>query len=118
MGFNVALDESDALFRVNAAGKHQSVSREGIFLEGLRVLTDGDCMLVYDTVSAVIFVLQFTPVFDCSEVVAEGEGTAGWLDTGEDDRFTFWFWGSIWICVFHDCDLLIVSKRIKVFVNG
>ena len=74
MGLNVALDESDALFWVNATGKHQSVSREGIFLEGLWVLTDGDCVLVYDAVSAVIFVLQFAPVFDCSEVVAEGEG--------------------------------------------
>ena len=110
VGADVALDEGDALFGVDAAGQHQRVGREGVGLELLRVLADSDGVLVDDAVGAVVLVLQRAPVFDRAQVVAQGECAAGRLDAGEDDlfalRFDFGVGGEI--LVFHV--VLLLSK--------
>ena len=107
VGFDMALDEGDTLFRVNAAGQHQRIGRQGILFECLWVLANGDCVLVDDAVGTVVFVLELAPVFDSAQIVAQGKGSAGWLDAGEDDRFAFWLWCVV--LVFHQDDPLFIS---------
>ena len=91
VGADMALNEGDALIRVDAAGKHQRVGGQGVAFQLLRVLAHGDGVLVDDAVCAVIFVLKQTPVFNSAQIVAQGESTAGRLDAGEDDLFAFRF---------------------------
>ena len=105
----MALDEGNALLWVNAAGKHQRIGGQGVVFQLLRVLTDGDGVLVDNAVCAIIFVLKQSPVFNSAQVVAQGESAAGRLDAGEDDLFAFRFvFGDVHI-VFHNSSFFLLS---------
>ena len=108
VGVHVALDKEQAFVQVDAAGQHQRVGREGVGLELLRVLADSDGVLVDDAVGAVVLVLQRAPVFDRTQVVAQGECAAGRLDAGDLFALRFDFGVGGEILVFHV--VLLLSK--------
>ena len=86
VGFDMALDKCDRLFRVNPAGEQQRIGREGIFPQGFGILPDGDRVLVNDRIAAVVFFLHQLPVANRAQVVAQSEGS-GRLDAGKGDFF-------------------------------
>ena len=89
MGGDVALDEDDALFRVDARRQEAGQGAVGIFPELGRLLPHGDGMLVGHHINAVEIVLHLGPVADGPDIVAQGELVARGLDAAEDDLFLF-----------------------------
>jgi hypothetical protein len=80
---NVALDEEDALFRVQAAGDilGQLAQRPAAQICGH--LPHGDGMHIHDAVDALVFVLKGDPVFDGAHIRPKGQLSAG-LDAAEN----------------------------------
>ncbi len=72
---HVRLYEDGAFFRVDAAGQIQRQRVERRFTQRLRVLADGNRMLVDDAVDAVIVVLHVDPLTQCTHVVTDGQFT-------------------------------------------
>ena len=72
---HVRLYEDGAFFRVDAAGQIQSQRVERRFTQRLRVLADGNRMLVHDAVDAVIVILHVDPLTQCTHVVTDGQFT-------------------------------------------
>src|SRR6185312_6663450 len=83
MGRHLALVEDDVLARVDAGGEVAGGDLARLMLQLLRILPDGDGVLVDDAEDAVEAVLQLHPVADGAEIVAEMEIVGG-LDARED----------------------------------
>ena len=103
MALVVALDEDEALLRVDAAGEQQRKRLARLLAALLRVDVDRHGVQVGDEVVAVVVLLHLLPAADGAEVVAERED-ARRLDTGEDD----------FLVVFHDeTSFLLICQENK-----
>ena len=71
----VGLNEDGALFRVNTAGQIQRQGVERRFTQRLRVLTNGDGVLVNDAIDAVVVILHVNPLTQRTHVVTDGQFT-------------------------------------------
>ena len=85
---NVALDEENTLFRVNAAGQQKRIGFQRVAAKNRGVLPHGNSVQVSKGIDAVVFILQADPVFESAKVVAERNGSAG-LNGTEDYFFAF-----------------------------
>ena len=88
VGVDVALNEEQALFHVDAAGEDRSVGVDDVLAHLSGVLSDGDGVKVCERVDAAVFLLHLHPVADRSEIVAQRDGAAR-LDRAEYDLFLF-----------------------------
>ena len=94
MAPDMALDEDQTFFRVNAAGEQQGECLQGLLFALGRINMNGQGVQVSDEVIAVVLLLHLLPVLHSSEVVAQRED-AGGLNARENDFFLV-------VVVFHD----------------
>jgi hypothetical protein len=78
----MALNECDAFFRVNPAGKYKGICFKRMLAQLCRVLFYGYGMKVHNGVNAVVFLLQFYPVAHGAYIVSKGKSTR-WLNSAE-----------------------------------
>ena len=88
MAADMALDENQALLRVNAAGQQQGKGFEGLLFALGRVNVNRQGVQVGDKVVAVVVLLHFLPVLHRAQIVAQGKGACG-LNARENDFFVF-----------------------------
>ena len=88
MGVDVALNEKEALFHVDAAGEDRSVSVDDVFAHLSRILAHGDCVKVCKRVNAAVLLLHLNPVAHRSEIVAQRDRAAR-LNRAEYNLFLF-----------------------------
>jgi len=83
---DLALDEDRRAARVHPHGDQLRGGPQAAGPEHLRVLLDGDRVLVGDEEERLVVLLQVHPLAQRTEVVAEVERVRGRLDTGKDPR--------------------------------
>ena len=69
------LDENGAFFRIDTACQIQRQRIERCFTQLLRILTNGDGMLVNDAVDAMVVILHAHPLTQRTHIVANGQFT-------------------------------------------
>ena len=69
---HMGLNKNGALFRVQTTGNKLGIELQGLPAERRRVLSDGDGMLIRDTVKGVIVLLQRNPVAQGAQIVSPG----------------------------------------------
>ena len=75
MGLDVALNKCNGLFRVNTAGKDKSISLKGVLSELCRLLTYSYSVHINNWIDAVVILLQLSPVWNSSDIIAQGKST-------------------------------------------
>ena len=74
---HMGLNKNGALFRVQTTGDELGIELQGLPAERRRVLSDGDGVLIRDTVKGVIVLLQRNPVAQGAQIVSQGNLSAG-----------------------------------------
>ncbi|MNI81472.1 hypothetical protein D3C73_1380890 [compost metagenome] len=72
---HVGLNENGAFLRIDTTRQIQRQRIQRSITQLLRVLADGDSMLVHDTVDAVVIILHVYPLTQRTHIVANGQFT-------------------------------------------
>ena len=89
MGGNLRLHEDRRLLRVQASCQVQGRHLLAAFPQGLGILRNRDGVLVYDAENRLVVVLDFRPVAQRTQVVADVQ-RAGGLHARKDPRLHVW----------------------------
>ena len=76
MSSDMALNEQNRLFQINAACQQQCICLQGVLPQLCRILPNGNRMHINNTVYTAIFILQWPPVPDCTDIVAQCKCTS------------------------------------------
>ena len=88
---HVGLNEDGAFLRVDTARQIQRQRVQRGLTQLLRVLTNGNRVLVNDAVNAVVIVLHVYPLTQRTHIVANGQFTGGLCATKNDGLSHFLF---------------------------
>ena len=75
MGSHVALDEHQALLRIDTAGQQQRKGIQRLFAQRRRILTHSQRMQIRNKIGTVKIFLHLAPVADRTNIVTQGKNT-------------------------------------------
>ena len=65
------LDEDDGFLRIDADGHIEGRHIQDVLSQFLRILGNGDSMLIYDAVDALVVILQLDELLECAQIITE-----------------------------------------------
>ena len=69
--FHIGLQEDGCFLRIQAAGKIQGDAVAQVFLQGCRVLGNGDAMQIGDEGEYLVFILIVHEMLQCADIAAK-----------------------------------------------